>query len=63
MKTFLKLILAFQIILIISCKNDTKEIDNLLWYQEPAKDWNNALPIGNGREPWFLEILGTNGSN
>ncbi|WP_163539862.1 glycoside hydrolase family 95 protein [Gracilibacillus sp. YIM 98692] len=21
----------------------------LLWYKEPAKDWNEALPIGNGR--------------
>lgn len=25
-------------------KNDLK-----LWYKEPAKDWNEALPIGNGR--------------
>lgn len=22
---------------------------NILWYQQPAKDWNEALPIGNGR--------------
>ncbi len=22
---------------------------NTLWYQQPAKDWNEALPIGNGR--------------
>ena len=22
---------------------------NILWYEEPAKDWNEALPIGNGR--------------
>jgi alpha-L-fucosidase 2 len=49
MKTFLKIFLAFQIILLISCKNEIKEKDNLLWYLEPAKDWNNALPIGNGR--------------
>lgn len=20
-----------------------------LWYREPAKEWNEALPIGNGR--------------
>jgi alpha-L-fucosidase 2 len=23
--------------------------DNILWYKEPAKEWNEALPIGNGR--------------
>ena len=23
--------------------------DTLLWYQQPAKNWNEALPIGNGR--------------
>lgn len=23
-------------------------MENLLWYKEPAKSWNNALPIGNG---------------
>ncbi len=22
---------------------------NVLWYEQPAKDWNEALPIGNGR--------------
>ena len=21
----------------------------VLWYNQPAKDWNEALPIGNGR--------------
>ena len=20
-----------------------------LWYQQPAEDWNSALPVGNGR--------------
>jgi alpha-L-fucosidase 2 len=23
--------------------------DNMLWYKQPATDWNEALPIGNGR--------------
>ena len=27
-----------------------------LWYQQPAKEWNEALPIGNGR---LIESLGT----
>ncbi len=49
MKSFLKFFFTFQILLIISCSSEEKETDNLLWYQEPAKDWNNALPIGNGR--------------
>ncbi|RPI04557.1 MAG: hypothetical protein EHM64_09555, partial [Ignavibacteriae bacterium] len=22
---------------------------NVLWYQQPAKNWNEALPVGNGR--------------
>ena len=22
---------------------------NTLWYNQPAKDWNEALPVGNGR--------------
>ena len=26
-----------------------EEINLKLWYKEPAKDWNEALPIGNGR--------------
>lgn len=28
---------------------DTGKKDLRLWYKEPAKDWNAALPIGNGR--------------
>ena len=23
--------------------------DNMIWFDQPAKDWNEALPIGNGR--------------
>ncbi|MBM7572452.1 glycosyl hydrolase family 95 catalytic domain-containing protein [Aquibacillus albus] len=26
-----------------------KDNTNLLWYKQPAKDWNEALPLGNGR--------------
>ena len=30
---------------------DTKDFDpaTLLWYQEPARIWEDALPVGNGR--------------
>ena len=32
-------------------KIDSKDFDpaTLLWYQEPAKQWEDALPVGNGR--------------
>src|SRR5678815_618123 len=28
---------------------ETAWSDLKLWYRQPAKDWNEALPIGNGR--------------
>ncbi len=24
-------------------------MENILWYKKPAEDWNNALPVGNGK--------------
>ncbi len=35
----------------ISAKIDKKEFDpaTLLWYNAPAKEWEEALPVGNGR--------------
>lgn len=45
----------FNIMLLILClcssvyaQKATGE-DKILWYKKPAKDWNEALPIGNGR--------------
>lgn len=45
----------FRIVTLIICltisfttKSQTKN-DYTLWYEKPAKDWNEALPIGNGR--------------
>ena len=40
----------FQVILFFSCyfgfaQNNT----NVLWYKQPAKEWIEALPLGNGR--------------
>ncbi len=32
----------------LSATSGTAE-DLLLWYRQPAKDWNQALPVGNGR--------------
>ena len=35
----------------ISVKIDNKEFNpaTLLWYEGPAKEWEEALPVGNGR--------------
>lgn len=32
-----------------SQKRSDAEIELRLWYRQPAPDWNEALPIGNGR--------------
>ena len=37
---------------LMSCNTPTpkeKPSDHLLWYKQPAKNWNEALPVGNGR--------------
>ncbi|MBQ6254482.1 MAG: glycoside hydrolase family 95 protein [Bacteroidales bacterium] len=41
-KLFILFVLASQIL----CGQDRK---TTLWYRQPAKDWNEALPVGNGR--------------
>ena len=38
-------ILAF---LFLACSQE-KPKEDLLWYKQPAKDWNEALPLGNGK--------------
>ncbi|MEH6407020.1 MAG: glycoside hydrolase family 95 protein [Leeuwenhoekiella sp.] len=30
-------------------QNSATDYKNTLWYTSPAKDWDNALPVGNGR--------------
>ncbi|MBN2273105.1 MAG: glycoside hydrolase family 95 protein [Bacteroidales bacterium] len=34
---------------IFACQNSEKNIVWKLWYEQPASDWNEALPVGNGR--------------
>src|SRR5687767_10685347 len=34
---------------IVSIQADAQQKKYVLWYDQPAKDWNEALPIGNGR--------------
>ena len=37
-------------ILLGACAQDVKQESNLkLWYNKPAENWNEALPVGNGR--------------
>lgn len=51
-RILIKILLFFTVILQISCGNITeKELDPslTLWYNAPAANWNEALPIGNGR--------------
>ena len=56
----LTLISGFYLILffLIACSNQSSAPDNteqkidpttVLWYQQPADKWENALPVGNGR--------------
>lgn len=43
--TYTILILAFSF---VGCSQDKPKEDKL-WYKQPAKDWNEALPLGNGK--------------
>ena len=42
-------IILVSLIMISSCYAWSQENDMELWYRSPAKDWNEALPVGNGR--------------
>ena len=37
------------VLLMILCLTSTAQQDLRLWYDKPAKNWNEALPLGNGR--------------
>lgn len=41
------LLFFFISLLVLSCKKEQKTLE--LWYNKPAKTWEEALPIGNGR--------------
>lgn len=38
---------AFLLLATLSCSES--DITQELWYRQPAKEWNEALPVGNGR--------------
>ena len=47
-KVYIQIIHIIMILILFSCKNESiKELK--LWYNQPANNWNEALPIGNGR--------------
>ncbi len=54
MKAFIKIATFFITLILIGCtsENEAKEThkkEQVFWYTFPAEDWNNALPVGNGR--------------
>ncbi len=43
-------ILFLAVLILFGCSADNDNADELiLWYKQPAKEWTDALPIGNGR--------------
>ena len=48
MKVKFALLLSI-IFLLTRCHQSAKDSDLLLWYKQPAQEWNQALPVGNGR--------------
>ncbi len=43
-----KIVLVFFVLLLAN-ETIAQQKNYVLWYDKPAKDWNEALPIGNGR--------------
>ncbi|MDT0688906.1 glycoside hydrolase family 95 protein [Salegentibacter sp. F188] len=39
----------FCLLTCLVCKAQEVNNENVLWYDEPAANWNEALPVGNGR--------------
>lgn len=45
MRTGFKILMLWMVALVVNAQQQ----DAVLWYAQPAKNWNEALPIGNGR--------------
>lgn len=43
------IILAISLLVFSYTKAQTAKNDDVLWYKQPAKNWNEALPLGNGK--------------
>ena len=35
--------------ILLACNSNEKVKQDILWYKSPAKNWNEALPLGNGK--------------
>lgn len=44
-----KFVNALLIFLLLACSPQENSKVDLLWYDQPAKSWNEALPLGNGK--------------
>ena len=49
LKISMRLMVRFLILLLVTAPTFAQQKKLVLWYNQPAKDWNEALPIGNGR--------------
>ena len=49
MKKHFTLIAAAIAALLVSCKPEESSVNEIMWYDSPAKDWLEALPIGNSK--------------
>ena len=49
MKRVYKQGLLGLLVLLVSCTQEEKAPENVIWYDEPAENWMQALPVGNGR--------------
>ena len=51
MKTNLKITFLISLLTLISCqkKESVETHQQILWYEQPAENWMQALPVGNGR--------------
>ena len=45
----IKIFSFVTIFLLLSCNSEQKLKKDFLWYEQPAKNWNEALPLGNGK--------------
>ena len=48
--TLLVQALIVMLAFLVSCNPPEKKIkEDVLWYKQPAEDWNEAMPLGNGK--------------
>ncbi len=48
-KLYLKYLVPFVGLLLLTCSTKEKPKEDLLWYKQPALIWDNAMPLGNGK--------------